>query len=279
MLPVHSARRYVTPLREGGSLPALVETSGGAFAVKFRGAGQGARALVAEAIVGPMARLLGLPAPDVALVDLDAAFGRAEPDPEIQDILRASRGLNVGLRWIEGAFAYDGLAHSDLVSPRLASHIVWLDALTTNIDRTPRNPNLLVAPSADGPQVWLIDHGAALYFHHDWAGTDAERMRTPFAAIKDHILLPLAAEIAQADARLAPLLSREVLTSLLADVPDELLMHAPEGRTPPFETAQAARAAYLDYFATRLSEPRAWVAEAVRAHSAAPDLSEKAYRR
>ncbi len=217
--------------------------------------------------------------PDVALVDLDAQFGRAEPDAEIQDILRASHGLNVGLAFIDGAFPFDPLAHADLVTPRLASEIVWLDALTTNIDRTARNPNLLVAPSGGGPQVWLIDHGAALYFHHDWASTDETRMRTPFAAIKDHILLPLATEIESADARLAPLLTPDIIGDVLADVPDELLMHAPEGRTPPFATAGEARSAYARYFETRLSLPRAWVAEAANAHAAGPDRTEKAYRR
>ncbi len=279
MLPTYAAHRYVTPLREGGSLPALVDTDGGLFVVKFRGAGQGARALIAEIIVGRMAHVLGLPMPDVALVDLDAAFGRTEPDAEIQDILRASHGLNVGLRFVDGAFAFDPLAHGDLTTPRLASEIVWLDALTTNIDRTARNPNLIVAPSNHGPKVWLIDHGAALYFHHDWANTDETRMRTPFAMIKDHILLGLATEISAADARLTPLLTPDTIGGILTDVPDELLMHAPQGRTPPFETADLARAAYARYFETRLSPERTWVNEAVRAHAAGPDRAEKAYRR
>lgn len=279
MLPTYAAHRYVTPLREGGSLPALVDTDGGLFVVKFRGAGQGARALIAEVIVGEIARTLDLPMPDVALVDLTSEFGRAEPDAEIQDILRASHGLNVGLRFIDGAFPFDPLAHADLISPRLASQIVWLDALTTNIDRTARNPNLIVAPSDTGPQVWLIDHGAALYFHHDWANTDEQRMRTPFAMIKEHILLPLATEIPSADARLAPLLTPDVIGDILAHVPDELLMHAPPGRTPPFDTAAEARAAYARYFQTRLSSERTWVTEAVRAHAAGPDRAEIAYRR
>ncbi len=279
MLSTSAAHRYVTPLREGGSLPALVDTDGGLFVVKFRGAGQGARALIAEVIVGEIARAIGLPMPDVALVDLSSDFGRAEPDAEIQDILRASHGLNVGLRFIDGAFPFDPLAHADLISPQLASEIVWLDALTTNIDRTARNPNLIVAPSDGGPKVWLIDHGAALYFHHDWANTDEARMQTPFEMIKEHILLPLATEIPSADARLAPVLTRDIIDSILADVPDELLMHAPAGRTPPFETAALARAAYARYFQTRLSPDRAWVDEAFRAHTAGPDRVEKAYRR
>lgn len=278
-LAVHPALRYVTPLREGGSLPAVVETPAGLYAVKFRGAGQGARPLVAEIIVGRLAERLGLPLPDLALVDLADDFGRAEPDPEIQDILRASRGLNVGLGFVEGAFPFDLLAVGDLVAPDLAASIVWLDALTTNIDRTARNPNLLVAPSTSGPRLWLIDHGAALYFHHDWSNMDEARARVPFAAIRDHILLPFAGDLDAADARLAPLLDLDTLTSILDDVPDALLMHAPEGRTPPFETAEANRAAYLATFRARLEAPRAWVAEAVRAKAAGSDAEEIAYRR
>jgi hypothetical protein len=279
MLPTLSAVRYVTPLREGGSLPALVDTDDGAFVVKFRGAGQGARALVAEVIVGRMAQTLKLPLPTLALVELDEAFGRAEPDPEIQDILRASRGLNVGLGFLDGAFPFDPLVHADLLSAHQASDIVWLDALTTNIDRTARNPNLLVTPYDGGARVWLIDHGAALYFHHNWSSMDDARAQTPFAAVKDHILLGQATEIALADRRLAPLLTPETVQAIVADVPDELLMHAPEGRTPPFETAGEARAAYVRYFTTRLAEPRVWVEEAIRAHQAGPDREEKAYRR
>ena len=279
MLPVHPAQRYVTPLREGGSLPAVVETPAGLYAVKFRGAGQGARALVAEVVVGRIAQALGLPLPALALVDLDPAFGRAEPDPEIQDVLRASHGLNVGLGFVEGAFPFDPLAAGDLVSPDLAADVVWLDALTTNIDRTARNPNLLVAPGDDGPRLWLIDHGAALYFHHDWASLSEARARTPFPAIRDHVLLPFAGDLEAADARLAPRLGEATLDAVLADVPDDLLLDAPPGRPAPFETAGAGRRAYLDYFRARLAEPRAWVAEAARAQAAGPDTTPLAYRR
>ena len=279
MLAVHPARRYVTPLREGGSLPAVVETPAGLYAVKFRGAGQGARALVAEVVVGRIAQALGLPLPDLALVELDEAFGRAEPDPEVQDVLRASHGLNVGLAFVEGAFPFDPLAAGDLVAPDTAAEVVWLDALTTNIDRTARNPNLLVAPGADGPRLWLIDHGAALYFHHDWANVDEARARTPFPSIRDHVLLPFAGSLEAADARLAPLLTDDALRTVLADVPDGLLLHAPPGRPAPFETAEAGRAAYLDYFRTRLQAPRAWVAEAVRAQAAGPNAEALDYRR
>lgn len=264
-IPTHPAVRYAVPLREGGSLPAIVETDGGGlFVVKFRGAGQGARALLAELIVGRLAQRLGLPVPELAIVHLDEGFGRTEPDPEIQDILRGSRGPNVGLRYLDGAFAYDPVAAADLVDPDLAAEIVWLDALATNIDRTPRNPNLLVQ---DG-RLWLIDHGAALYFHHDWASVDEERARAPFAPIREHVLLPIAGDLAAADERLAPQLSEDALRAVLAELPDALLMDAPEGRTPPFESAEANRAAYLRYFLARLEAPRAFVAEAVRAQRA-----------
>ncbi len=278
-LPAHPAQRYVTPLREGGSLPAIVETPAGLYAVKFRGAGQGARALIAEILVGRLAQRLGLPLPDLALIELAETFGRAEPDPEIQDILRASHGLNVGLGFVEGAFPFDPLAAGDLIDPDLAADVVWLDALTTNIDRTVRNPNLLVAPSDDGPRLWLIDHGAALYFHHNWDGMDEARAQAPFPPIRDHVLLPFAGDLEAADARLRPLLDVDALASIVDAVPDALLMDAPEGRTPPFESAEANRAAYLDYFRTRLREPRAWVAEAVRAQQAGTASEPLAYRR
>ena len=278
-IPTTTALRYVTPLREGGSLPALVETDGGMMVVKFRGAGQGARALLAELIVGGIARRLGLPLPEFALVELDPAFGRAEPDPEIQDILRASHGANVGLGFVPGAFAYDPVAHSDLVPPDLAADVVWLDALTTNIDRTARNPNLLVARGDDGPQLWLIDHGAALYFHHDWPSVTPERARTPFPAIRDHVLLPVASSVADADARLTSQLSLNAITGVLDDVPDALLLAAAPGRAPDFETAQAGRDAYAGYFAQRLAVPRPWVDAAQAAQAQAPDASPLAYRR
>lgn len=273
------ALRYVTPLREGGSLPALVETEAGMVVVKFRGAGQGARALVAELIVGGLARALGLPLPELVLVELTAEFGRAEPDPEIQDILRGSTGANVGLGFVPGAFAYDPAAHADLVDPALAADIVWLDALTTNIDRTARNPNLLVARGDAGPQLWLIDHGAALYFHHNWSTVTPEKARAPFPPIKDHVLLPVAGPVQAADARLASRLDGGVIDTVLADVPDALLTDAPEGREPPFETADAAREAYAAFFRARLETPRQWVEAAARAQDDVPDTSPLAYRR
>src|SRR5688572_23543629 len=165
--------RYVVPLREGGSLPAVVETvqpdqvsSGGAFVVKFQGAGQGAKALIAEAVVAGLARALDLPVPRPAIVTLEEGFGNAEPDPEIQDILRGSVGENFGLAYLSGALAFDPAADADSIDPDLAAEIVWLDALTTNVDRTPRNTNMLLWQG----RLWLIDHGAALYVHHRWEG-------------------------------------------------------------------------------------------------------------
>jgi hypothetical protein len=180
------ATRYATPLREGGSLPGVVEADDdGMYVVKFRGAGQGLKALVAEVIVGELARAVGLAVPEIVLVDVDPVLARAEPDPEIQDLIEASAGLNVGLDFLPGALAYDAAFP---VSPELAALVVWLDELTLNIDRTPRNPNLLVWHD----RLWLIDHGAALFPHH--AGDIAAAARREFTAIADHVLAPIAGE-------------------------------------------------------------------------------------
>ena len=183
-LPRHAATRYVQPLREGGSLPAVVDTAaGGLFVVKFRGAGQGPKALIAELVVGQLAQALDLPVPELAIVELSPAFGRTEADPEIQDILRGSQGVNVGLRYLDGAFNFDATAAGELISADFATRLVWLDALVTNPDRSHRNPNLLVWRRSP----WLIDHGGALYAQHDWATVDEARTRTPFARIRDLI--------------------------------------------------------------------------------------------
>lgn len=280
-LPTLTAQRYVTPLREGGSLPAIVDTDDGMMVTKFRGAGQGARALIAELIVGGLARQLDLPLPRLALVDAPEGFGRSEPDPEIQDILKGSVGLNVGLGYIESAFPYDPVAVSDLVAPEEAADIVWLDALVTNIDRTARNPNLLVTDPGEGAQLWLIDHGAALFFHHNWDSVTEAKARAPFPAIRDHVLLPIASSILDSDTRLAPRLDADALDAILEAVPDALLMHAPEGRTPPFETPEITRQRYTDWFAARLGAPRSWVdaAEAARIELARADMSPLPYRR
>ena len=258
-LPRLSARRYVQPLREGGSLPAVVDTEAGLFVVKFRGAGQGTKVLIAELIVGQIARALALPVPELALVELDQRFGRSEPDPEIQDILRASHGINVGLRYLDGAFNYDPLAGREFIDPDLAAGVVWLDAFVTNPDRTHRNPNLLLWQRSP----WLIDHGAALYAHHSWAGVDEARSRTPFPLIDQHVLLTRSSEVARADERLAPLLDEAALRALLDTIPDELLVDSRAG--DPFDDAAGARGRYLEYLLTRLREPRDFVAAADRA--------------
>ena len=255
-----TATRYVQPLREGGSLPAVVDTHGGGlFVVKFRGAGQGARALVAEAIVGLIALELGLPVPELALIDVSPHFGNGEPDPEIQDILRRSHGLNLGMRYLDGAFNYSPAAAEELVDPALAASVVWLDALVTNPDRTQRNANLLIHER----RPWLIDHGAALYAHHNWGAVDEARTRTPFPLIRDHILLRRAEGIEAADARLAPRLTDERIAAILATVPDQWLMDPVSAEE--FDSADAARGRYLEYLRARLAGPRAFVDEAVQA--------------
>ena len=192
--------------------------------------------------------------------------------------MKGSVGANVGLAFVPGAFAYEHAAHADLVDPDLAADVVWLDALTINIDRTARNPNLLVARGDGGPQLWLIDHGAALYVHHDWPSVTPERARTPFPAIKDHVLLPVASGLEAADARLRPVLEGGALDAVLEGVPDALLTAAPPGREPDFATADDARRAYAGYLGHRLATA-SWVDEAERARRAPPDTSPLAYRR
>ncbi len=258
-LAKHRATRYVQPLREGGSLPAVVDTDDGLYVAKFRGAGQGAKALVAELVVGLLARELGLPVPDLALIEVAPAFGRQEPDPEIQDILRASHGINVAMRYLDGAFNYDEMAAGELVSAELAADLVWFDAYVTNPDRTHRNPNLLVWER----RAWLIDHGAALYAHHDWSRVDDARTTTPFALIRDHVLLARAGDLGDADRRMSARLTPELLTDVLQAVPDDLLLDRPE--VDPFTTGDEARARYRRYLLTRLGARRAFVEEAAAA--------------
>ncbi len=259
-LPLHTATRYVQPLREGGSLPAVVDTDDGLFVTKFRGAGQGAKALIAELIVGLLAQEIGLPVPQLALIEVDPVFGRSEPDPEIQEVLRASHGLNVGLRYLDGAFNFDGLAAGEFITPELASSLVWFDAFVTNPDRTHRNPNLLIWER----KPWLIDHGSALYAQHAWATVDTDRTRTPFPLIKDHVLLAHADDVEAADARHAEQLQPETLDAVLAVVPDALLM---DPISADFPDAESARARYLEYLTMRARAPRDFVGEAVRARA------------
>jgi hypothetical protein len=259
-LPTYCASRYVQPLREGGSLPAVVDTEGGLFVVKFRGAGQGTKVLVSELIVGGLALRLGLPTPELAVVEVSSRFGRSEPDPEIQDLLRRSHGVNVGIRYLDGAFNFDLSAAGSLVPADLAARIVWLDAFTTNPDRTARNPNLLVWQR----RPWLIDHGAALYAHHDWAAVDDERTRTPFPLIRSHVLLRQSGDLAAADRACVALLGGDVIRDVVASVPDTLLVDPAAGATD-FATAAEARARYERYLRTRLAEPRAFLREATAA--------------
>ena len=248
MLRTVEATRYVTPLREGGSLPAIVEADDlGTYVLKFRGAGQGRKALIAEILAGEIARSLGLLVPEIVLVRLDPELARAEPDPEIQDLIRASAGLNLALDYLPGSLGFDPLAWRP--SSDLASRIVWFDALVTNVDRTPRNTNLLTWHG----RLWLIDHGASLYFHHAWKGWEAASKR-PFAPIRDHVLLPFAGRIPGADAELAPQLTDEVLRTLVGLVPEEWLLDE-----PAFADAAATRAAYVRFLSRRLEEPREWV--------------------
>jgi hypothetical protein len=250
------ATRYVAPLREGGSLPGLVEADDdGLYVLKFRGAGQGPKALVAEVIVGGMARALGLPLPEIVFVELDPALGRAEPDPEIQELIAASGGRNFGIDYLPGSLTFDPAA-PPAPEPELAAAIVWMDALAMNVDRTPRNPNLLVWHE----QLYLIDHGAALYVHHEPGGLAAHAERS-FAPIAEHVLLPFAGSIAEADERLAPLLDRAVIESVVASVPGEWLVG------DVATDAGAAREEYVSFLQRRIAAPRAWVEEAERART------------
>ncbi|WP_242108799.1 HipA family kinase [Luteimonas aquatica] len=250
------ATRYVTPLREGGSLPAVVEADDeGMYVMKFRGAGQGAKALIAELVAGEFARALGLPVPEIVLIELDPDMARTEPDPEIQELIRASAGCNLALDYLPGALNYDPLV--DRPEAELASRVVWFDAFVSNVDRTARNTNLLMWHR----RLQLIDHGAALYFHHDWssAGRAAE---AAFPLIRDHVLLPFATRLREADAALAGRVDEAGIARIVAQVPDAWL-----AGEPAFADAAQYRQAYVDYFCRRLAGRGAFVEEAIRAQS------------
>ena len=254
-----AATRYVTPLREGGSLPGLMEADDdGLYVVKYHGAGQGPKALVAELVAGELGRALGLPVPEIVLVDLDPAIGRAEPDQEIQDLLVRSPGLNVGLDFLPGALPFDPAAgrgtSDEWPAPDLAAEIVWFDGFVTNVDRTARNVNLLVWHH----RLWLIDHGAAIYVHHTWRDP-AGHARRPFEQIADHVLLPGAGSIVDADRRLADRVTLELLDRIVAAIPDAWLG----------DDADRQRRAYVDYMGTRLAAPRPFIEVAERARHAA----------
>jgi hypothetical protein len=246
------AIRYLTPLREGGSVPAVVEADDdGTYVAKFRGAAQGPRALVAELVGGQIGHLLGLPIPQLALIEIDVVLARSEPDGEIQELLRKSAGLNLALDYLPGALNWEP-ALAPPPDAALAAAVVWFDAFITNVDRTPRNPNLLRWHK----QLYLIDHGAALYFHHDWP-TQAAKVKSPFAMVRNHVLLPLAGDLRATDAQLAPRITEPLLREILAQVPDDWL--AGEA------TAELTRRAYIEHLCARLQPPRLFVEEAIRA--------------
>ncbi len=252
------ATRYVTPLREGGSLPAIIEADDdGMYVIKFRGAGQGPRVLVAELIAGEIGRALGLPIPEVVFVELDGNLGRNEPDGEVQDLVEASAGLNLALDYLPSALAFDAIGARD-IEPGLASRVIWFDAYITNVDRTARNTNMLLWHR----RLWLIDHGAALYFHHTWSDYLA-RGEAPFVAIKDHVLLPAAIAIADADAALRPLLTDALIDSVVALIPAEWLVGEPGPAG-----AEERRAAYASYLRHRRDHADNFVQEAIRANAA-----------
>jgi hypothetical protein len=249
-----TATRYVTPLREGGSLPAIIEADDdGMYVLKFRGAGQGPRALIAELVAGEIGRALGLAVPEIVFVDVDGELARTEPDPEIQDLIRNSAGLNLALDYLPGSITFDPLV--DRPDAELASRIVWFDAFVSNVDRSARNTNMLVWHR----RLQLIDHGAALYFHHDWNGY-LERSRQPFTRIRDHVLLPFAEKLAAVDEELARSLAPLRLSAIVTAIPDSWL-----DASAPFADAAAQRQAYLDYLTRRLQAPRAFVTEAIGA--------------
>lgn len=257
MLKTRYATRYVTPLREGGSLPAIVEADDdGLYVMKFRGAGQGRKALIAELIAGELARALGLPVPEIALLELDPDMARTEPDSEIQHLIRESAGLNLGLDYLPGSVNYDPLV--DRPDEALASRIVWFDAFIQNVDRTARNTNMLLWHR----KLWLIDHGAAFYFHHDWSRAEAAAS-SRFSPIKDHVLLPAAGALAQADAELAARVTPELIERIVELVPTVWL----EGE-PGFADAEAHRRAYTEHLTRRIDGPRGFVEQAIQAREA-----------
>lgn len=252
------ATRYVTPLREGGSVPAIVEASDdGLYVLKFRGAAQGPRALAAELISGEIGRALGLPVPEIVLIELDPVLANAEPDPEIQELIEKSGGINVGLDFLPGSLAFAPAVPPDL-TPALAALVVWFDAYTLNVDRTPRNPNLLSWHRT----LWLIDHGASLYFHHNWA--DAERVAaSPFRLSHEHVLLPFAGSIPDAGRYARERLTPAVVEAILRDLPDDWLAEDPLDRSP-----DAVRAAYRDILLHRLENASIFEKEAERGRAA-----------
>lgn len=246
--------RYVTPLREGGSLPAIAEADDEfMYVVKFRGAGQGRKALVAELIGAEIARSLGLKVPEIVFAQLDEAFGRTEPDEEIQDLLKASTGLNLGVHYLSGSITYDPAVSA--VDPKLASQIVWLDCLLTNVDRTSRNTNMLIWYK----ELWLIDFGASLYFHHSWNNWK-EQAEKPFLLVKDHVLLPQASELDAVNEEFKKILNQELIENIVATIPEEWLKDE-----SAFSSVEEHRRAYVDFLVTRIAHSEIFVNEAKHA--------------
>ncbi|MEN7547641.1 HipA family kinase [Rapidithrix thailandica] len=249
--------RYVTPLREGGSLPALVEADDEfLYVLKFRGAGQGTKALIAELLAGEIARLLGFKIPEIVFAQLDPSFGRSEGDEEIQDLLRASEGLNLALHYLSGSITFNPLVTT--IDTQLASQIVWFDSLVANVDRTVRNTNMLTWHK----DLWLIDHGASFYFHHAWQDAEQHALR-PFTYVKDHVLLPQATELEEVDAAFKAILTPEKIRELTALIPGEWL-----NGSPSFESAEEHRQAYAQYLETRISNSQVFIKEAYEARKA-----------
>lgn len=234
--------RYVTPLREGGSMPAIAEADDGfLYVLKFRGAGQGRKALIAELIGGEIARALGFKVPELVFANLDEAFGRTEPDEEIQDLLKASVGLNLALHYLTGAITFDPLVTA--IDEKLASQIVWLDSYIINMDRTARNTNMLIWRK----ELWLIDHGASLYFHHSWQNWKEQALR-PFTLVSNHVLLPRATQIKEVDAAFRAILTNEKIRAIVSLIPDEWLVDE-----PTFASVEEHRQAYIDYLEIRIA--------------------------
>lgn len=257
MVRTATATRYVLPLREGGSLPAIVEADDlGTYVAKFRGAGQGVLALVAEVVAGEIGRALGLAVPEIIFIEIDAALGRNEPDYEIRQLLKASVGLNLALDYLSGSTMFDPAAR-DKVSPAEASLVVWFDAFTQNVDRTARNANLLMWHR----KLYLIDHGAALYFHHNWE-TMPQKIDSPFTEIGKHVLLPWAAGIEEAATIARAKLTPQIFEEILREVPAEWLESLPGGLS-----AAERRAVYADFFERRLAASRIFEEEAIQANA------------
>ena len=251
------ATRYVTPLGEGGSLPAIVESDDdGTYVLKFRGAGQGAKALIAELIAGEMARALGLPVPELVFMELDVDLARTEPDEEIQDLIRASGGTNLAMDYLPGSVSFDPVV--DTIDAELASRIVWFDALMTNVDRTARNVNMLMWHR----KLWLIDHGACLYFHHSWSNHTA-RSADAFPQIRDHVLLPIAGQLDKVDREMKDRLTPDITRKIVDQIPEAWL----RGGESPFEAVSEHRDAYVRYLLDRLASTEPFLEEANRARS------------